>query len=174
MDTLTPVFELYVRLRERRQRGSDWELGMESLKVPGMGLQLCGLQVWCWLVSTVLWLWLVLVERQLDLSSVIARLRGGTVVMRLCGGVEVELCSMEVVCDDLKPEEARLVSETVLSSVFKRSESTSDVVLLPGRVSDLVDDHSTLVQESPNRTNQHRIALQSPFLGPLFFPSKPE
>ncbi|MQM19942.1 hypothetical protein Taro_052954 [Colocasia esculenta] len=39
-----------------------------------MDLQLCGLQVWCWLVSTVLWL--VLVERQLDLSSVNARLRG--------------------------------------------------------------------------------------------------
>ncbi|MQM23336.1 hypothetical protein Taro_056400 [Colocasia esculenta] len=39
-----------------------------------MGLQLCGLQVWCWLVSTVLWL--VLVERQLDLSSLTARLRG--------------------------------------------------------------------------------------------------
>ncbi|MQL80139.1 hypothetical protein Taro_012585 [Colocasia esculenta] len=38
-----------------------------------MGLQLCGLQVWCWLVSTVLWL--VLVERQLNLSSVTARLR---------------------------------------------------------------------------------------------------
>ncbi|MQM13857.1 hypothetical protein Taro_046784, partial [Colocasia esculenta] len=27
------------------------ELGPESLKVPGMGLQLCGLQVWCWLVE---------------------------------------------------------------------------------------------------------------------------
>ncbi|MQL78057.1 hypothetical protein Taro_010464 [Colocasia esculenta] len=39
-----------------------------------MDLQLCGLQVWCWFVSTVLWL--VVVERQLDLSSVTARLRG--------------------------------------------------------------------------------------------------
>ncbi|MQM01694.1 hypothetical protein Taro_034452 [Colocasia esculenta] len=39
-----------------------------------MDLQLCGLQVWCWLVSTVLWL--VILERQLDLSFVIARLRG--------------------------------------------------------------------------------------------------
>ncbi|MQM11906.1 hypothetical protein Taro_044822 [Colocasia esculenta] len=29
------------------------ELGLESLKVLGMDLQLCGLQVWCWLVSTV-------------------------------------------------------------------------------------------------------------------------
>ncbi|MQL77188.1 hypothetical protein Taro_009603 [Colocasia esculenta] len=50
-----------------------------------MDLQLCGLQVWYWLVSTALWL--VLVERQLDLSSLTARLRGGV----------VELCSVEVV-----------------------------------------------------------------------------
>ncbi|MQL68953.1 hypothetical protein Taro_001244 [Colocasia esculenta] len=56
-----------------------WELGLESLKVPGMDLQLCGLQVWCWLVSTVLWL--VLMEQQLDLSSVTARLRGGSCVV---------------------------------------------------------------------------------------------
>ncbi|MQM19363.1 hypothetical protein Taro_052367 [Colocasia esculenta] len=62
------------------------ELGPESLKVPGMGLQLCGLQVWCWLVSTVPWL--VLVERQLDLSSVTARLRGSSCVV-LFGLVEV-------------------------------------------------------------------------------------
>ncbi|MQL89158.1 hypothetical protein Taro_021732 [Colocasia esculenta] len=55
------------------------ELGPESLKVPGMDQQLCGLQVWCWLVSTVLWL--VFVERQLDLSSVTARLRGGSCVV---------------------------------------------------------------------------------------------
>ncbi|MQL86735.1 hypothetical protein Taro_019269 [Colocasia esculenta] len=95
LDTLTHVFELYVWLRERWQRGSDLELRPESLEVPGMGLQLCGLQVWCWLVSTVLWF--VLVERQLDLSSVTARLRGGTVVLRLCGGGVVELCSVEVV-----------------------------------------------------------------------------
>ncbi|MQL89780.1 hypothetical protein Taro_022358 [Colocasia esculenta] len=39
LDTLTPVFELYVRLRERRQ-----ELGPEFLKVPGMGLQCVRLQ----------------------------------------------------------------------------------------------------------------------------------
>ncbi|MQM01321.1 hypothetical protein Taro_034076 [Colocasia esculenta] len=44
------------------------ELRPESLKVPGMDLQLCGLQVWCWLVSIVLWL--VFVERLLDPSSV--------------------------------------------------------------------------------------------------------
>ncbi|MQM03960.1 hypothetical protein Taro_036749 [Colocasia esculenta] len=31
------------------------ELGLESLKVPGLDLQQCGLQVWCWLVSTVGW-----------------------------------------------------------------------------------------------------------------------
>ncbi|MQL92075.1 hypothetical protein Taro_024690 [Colocasia esculenta] len=43
-----------------------------------MGLQLCGLQVWCWLVSTVLWL--VLMEQQLDLSSMTARLRGVVLV----------------------------------------------------------------------------------------------
>ncbi|MQL99062.1 hypothetical protein Taro_031780 [Colocasia esculenta] len=40
-----------------------------------MGLQLCGLQVWCWLVSTILWPYCVVVERQLDLSSMTARLR---------------------------------------------------------------------------------------------------
>ncbi|MQM05306.1 hypothetical protein Taro_038118 [Colocasia esculenta] len=54
----------------------DWELGPEFLKVPCLGLQLCGLQVWCWLGSTVLWL--VVVERQLDLSSVATRLRVGS------------------------------------------------------------------------------------------------
>ncbi|MQL90570.1 hypothetical protein Taro_023165, partial [Colocasia esculenta] len=43
-----------------------------------MGLQLCGLQEWCWFVSTVLDL--VEVERQLDLSSVAARLRGVVLV----------------------------------------------------------------------------------------------
>ncbi|MQM19978.1 hypothetical protein Taro_052992, partial [Colocasia esculenta] len=59
-------------------------LRLESLKVPSMDLQLCGLQVWCWLVSTVLWL--VLVERQLDLSSMTTRLRGSSCVVlsRLC------------------------------------------------------------------------------------------
>ncbi|MQL95632.1 hypothetical protein Taro_028304 [Colocasia esculenta] len=42
-----------------------------------MGLQLCGLQEWCWLVSIVLDL--VEVDRQLDLSSVAVRLRGSLV-----------------------------------------------------------------------------------------------
>ncbi|MQL67781.1 hypothetical protein Taro_000056 [Colocasia esculenta] len=81
LDTLTPVFELYLRLRERRFAlvvgGTDsssrhWspaspfpvphssEPGPRSLEVPGMGLRPCGPQV---------------VERQLDLSSVAARLR---------------------------------------------------------------------------------------------------
>ncbi|MQL70563.1 hypothetical protein Taro_002867 [Colocasia esculenta] len=49
LDTLTPEFELYVRLRERRQWGSDFPefvllslvLRPETLEVPGMGLQLC-------------------------------------------------------------------------------------------------------------------------------------
>ncbi|MQM05692.1 hypothetical protein Taro_038507 [Colocasia esculenta] len=82
LDTLTPVFELYARLRERRQREVTCacrELRPKSLEVPGMNLQLCGLQVWCWLISTVLWL--VLVERKLDLSSVTARLRGSSCVV---------------------------------------------------------------------------------------------
>ncbi|MQL80540.1 hypothetical protein Taro_012985 [Colocasia esculenta] len=39
LDTLTPVFELYIRLRERRQWGSNLELGLESIKVTGMDLQ---------------------------------------------------------------------------------------------------------------------------------------
>ncbi|MQM21128.1 hypothetical protein Taro_054162 [Colocasia esculenta] len=43
---------------------------------------MCGLQVWCWLISTILWL--VLVERQLDLSSVTARLRGVVLVGLHC------------------------------------------------------------------------------------------
>ncbi|MQL76334.1 hypothetical protein Taro_008724 [Colocasia esculenta] len=51
-----------------------------------MGLQLCGLQMWCWLGSTVRWLYCELVERQLDISSLTTRLRG----------VEVEMCSMEL------------------------------------------------------------------------------
>ncbi|MQL73990.1 hypothetical protein Taro_006329 [Colocasia esculenta] len=49
LDTLTPVFELYVRLRERRQWDSDFRelvfcrlvLRPESLEVPDMDLQLC-------------------------------------------------------------------------------------------------------------------------------------
>ncbi|MQL83153.1 hypothetical protein Taro_015633 [Colocasia esculenta] len=100
LDTLTPKFEKYIRLRERwqwaatrhaRGWGTDTnrrtgpqlvlfpvpqfrELGPESLKVSNLGLQLCGLQEWCWLVSTILDP--VEVEQQLDLSSVAARLIG--------------------------------------------------------------------------------------------------
>ncbi|MQL90646.1 hypothetical protein Taro_023248 [Colocasia esculenta] len=51
-----------------------WGSRPESLKVSGLGLQRCSLQVWCWFVSMVLDF--VEVERQLDLSSVAARLRG--------------------------------------------------------------------------------------------------
>ncbi|MQL68961.1 hypothetical protein Taro_001278 [Colocasia esculenta] len=64
LDTLTTVFELYVRLRKRRQ----WENDL-----------VCDLQVWCWLVSTLLWL--VFVEQQLDLSSLTAKLRGSSCVV---------------------------------------------------------------------------------------------
>ncbi|MQM17708.1 hypothetical protein Taro_050683 [Colocasia esculenta] len=71
----------------------SWELGPESLKVPSLGLQLCGLQVWCWLVSNVLWL--VVVERQLDLSFVTVRLRGGSCVV-LSGDSLVELLPVGV------------------------------------------------------------------------------
>ncbi|MQM17749.1 hypothetical protein Taro_050723 [Colocasia esculenta] len=84
LDTLTPEFELYVRLRERRQGAATRGSRPESLKVSGLGLQQCGLQVWCWFVSTVLDP--VEVERQLDLSSVAARLRGRLVLfVRVCG-----------------------------------------------------------------------------------------
>ncbi|MQM04128.1 hypothetical protein Taro_036920 [Colocasia esculenta] len=76
LDTFTPMLELYVRLRERRQLDNDLELRPESLKVPGMGPRQCGPRLWCWVVSTVVWL--LLVERHLDLSSVAARLRGET------------------------------------------------------------------------------------------------
>ncbi|MQM11185.1 hypothetical protein Taro_044088 [Colocasia esculenta] len=71
-----------------------WELGPESLKVPGMGLQLCGLQVWCWLASTILWPYCVVVEGQLDLSSVTARLRGSSCVVlsRLVEVLPVVVC----------------------------------------------------------------------------------
>ncbi|MQM21156.1 hypothetical protein Taro_054190, partial [Colocasia esculenta] len=44
----------------------------------------CDLQVWCWLVSTVLWI--VVVERQLDLSSVTARLRVMVLPIVVCRG----------------------------------------------------------------------------------------
>ncbi|MQL83890.1 hypothetical protein Taro_016379 [Colocasia esculenta] len=61
LDTLTPVFELYVRLRERRQWGSDFpECGVD------WSPQLFDF---------------FLVERQLDLSSVTARLRGCSCVV---------------------------------------------------------------------------------------------
>ncbi|MQL69405.1 hypothetical protein Taro_001686 [Colocasia esculenta] len=57
LDTLTPEFELYVRLRERRQWGSDFpEFVLLSLSPQLFDF--------------------FLVERQLDLSSVTARLRG--------------------------------------------------------------------------------------------------
>ncbi|MQL99332.1 hypothetical protein Taro_032054 [Colocasia esculenta] len=93
VNTLTPLLELFVRLRERRQWDNDFAFVVggtdtsrctgpqlvlflvphsrkfrpESLKVPGMGPWQCGPWVWYWLVSTVVWL--VLMERQLDLSS---------------------------------------------------------------------------------------------------------
>ncbi|MQL81775.1 hypothetical protein Taro_014228 [Colocasia esculenta] len=78
LDTLTPVLELYVQLREKWQRGSDLELGPESLKVLGMGLQLCGLQVWCSLVSTAGWLTL---DSLVEVLPVGVCLRGGIVVV---------------------------------------------------------------------------------------------
>ncbi|MQM16244.1 hypothetical protein Taro_049200, partial [Colocasia esculenta] len=46
-----------------------------------MGLQLCGLQVWCWLISTVLWPYYVVVEQPLDLSSLTARLKSSSCVV---------------------------------------------------------------------------------------------
>ncbi|MQL97168.1 hypothetical protein Taro_029854 [Colocasia esculenta] len=58
LDTLTPEFELYVWLRERRQGAAT--------------------RVWCWFVSTVLDP--IEVERQLDFSSVAMRLRGRLVL----------------------------------------------------------------------------------------------
>ncbi|MQM15008.1 hypothetical protein Taro_047945, partial [Colocasia esculenta] len=68
------------------------ELRPESLKVLGIGLQQCGLQVWCWLVSTVLWL--VLVEWQLDLLSVTVRLRGLAVGVCPGGGTILVVVSL--------------------------------------------------------------------------------
>ncbi|MQM22722.1 hypothetical protein Taro_055778, partial [Colocasia esculenta] len=62
LDTLTPEFELYVRLREKMTGDSGSCLGgsrPESLKVSGLSLRQCSPQV----------------ERQLDLPSVAARLR---------------------------------------------------------------------------------------------------
>ncbi|MQM04129.1 hypothetical protein Taro_036921 [Colocasia esculenta] len=74
LDTLTPLLELYVRLWERQQWDSDFpEFVLLSLGAPARdsrgarhGPAAVCLQVWCWLVSTVVWLYLV--ERQLDLS----------------------------------------------------------------------------------------------------------
>ncbi|MQL73038.1 hypothetical protein Taro_005380, partial [Colocasia esculenta] len=87
--------------RRRGVSGVLWassaELRPESLKVSSKDLQLCGLQVWCWSVSTVPWL--VAVEWQFDLSSVTARLRVVVVVPRwylVVVGVDVDSCFVEV------------------------------------------------------------------------------
>ncbi|MQL96892.1 hypothetical protein Taro_029571 [Colocasia esculenta] len=76
LDTLTFVFELHVRLRERRQ----WDMphSREFRARISRGARHGPVTVWSasggvWLVSTVVWLFHV--ERQLDLSSVAARLR---------------------------------------------------------------------------------------------------
>ncbi|MQL83806.1 hypothetical protein Taro_016296 [Colocasia esculenta] len=57
------------------------KLRPESLKVPGMGLRLCGPQEWCWLV----WCWLVyfvcLWSCSWTVWSVATRLRGGSCVL---------------------------------------------------------------------------------------------
>ncbi|MQL82100.1 hypothetical protein Taro_014566 [Colocasia esculenta] len=113
LDTLTPEFELYIQMRDRWQGvatrvcGSavacsvlmvgGWTLGSrpESLKVSGLGLQQCSLQVWSWFVSIILDL--VEVERQLDLSSVAVRLRGRLVLfVRLWRNCPTE----PVTCED--------------------------------------------------------------------------
>ncbi|MQM02828.1 hypothetical protein Taro_035602, partial [Colocasia esculenta] len=78
LDTLTPEFELYVRLRERRQWDNDFPEFVlvslpETLEVPGMGLQLCVCR--CGVGWSPQLFDFFLVERQLDLSSVTARLR---------------------------------------------------------------------------------------------------
>ncbi|MQL96940.1 hypothetical protein Taro_029618 [Colocasia esculenta] len=73
LDTLTPEFELYVRLRERRQWGSDFpEFVLLSLLFD-----------------------FFLVERQLDLSSVTARLRGCSCVV--LSGLDIGLISQQSV-----------------------------------------------------------------------------
>ncbi|MQL89382.1 hypothetical protein Taro_021954 [Colocasia esculenta] len=106
------VLEVFLACSHRedvaQSGGNTGELGPESLKVLGMGLQLCGLYVWCWLASTVLWLYCVVVERQLDLSSMTwylvvvgtCALRGKlcVVVCRVptSSSVEMDLCSMEL------------------------------------------------------------------------------
>ncbi|MQL87629.1 hypothetical protein Taro_020175 [Colocasia esculenta] len=91
LDTLTPEFVLYVRLRERQQWDSDIQslfsvacsalIGAPARDPRGArhGPAAVCLQVWCWLVSTVVCLYLV--ERQLDLSSVTTRLRGCSCVV---------------------------------------------------------------------------------------------
>ncbi|MQM11747.1 hypothetical protein Taro_044656 [Colocasia esculenta] len=69
LDTLTPEFELYVRLRERRQWDNDLpEFVLVSLLFD-----------------------FFLVERQLDLSSVTARLRGCSCVV--LSGLDIGLIS---------------------------------------------------------------------------------
>ncbi|MQL83688.1 hypothetical protein Taro_016178 [Colocasia esculenta] len=79
LDTLTLVFELHVRLRERRQWDSDTLPHSREFRARIFRDARHGpVTVWSagggvWLVSTVVWLFHV--ERQLDLSSVTARLR---------------------------------------------------------------------------------------------------
>ncbi|MQL74900.1 hypothetical protein Taro_007262, partial [Colocasia esculenta] len=92
LDTLTPVFELYVRLRERRQWDSDFPefvLVSLTLEVPGIGLQLCVCR--CGVGWSPQLFDFFLVERQLDLSSVTARLRGCSCVV--LSGLDIGLIS---------------------------------------------------------------------------------
>ncbi|MQM21620.1 hypothetical protein Taro_054663, partial [Colocasia esculenta] len=56
--------------------------------------RVCDLQVWCWLVSTVLCL--VLVERQLEISSVTTRLRGSSCVV--LSGLDAGVMNQSSVC----------------------------------------------------------------------------
>ncbi|MQL70249.1 hypothetical protein Taro_002567, partial [Colocasia esculenta] len=146
LDTLTLVLEL--------------ELGPESLKVSGMNLQLCGLQTWCWLVSTVPWL--VVVERQLDLSSVTARLRGSScAVLSGCGltrcGVPrrrhscVEALWWYLVVVELSSEVTRLCLHALPSISLPR---TSDPCYPP---------LSALPMKSSARTETERFSHHPPF-----------
>ncbi|MQL72854.1 hypothetical protein Taro_005196 [Colocasia esculenta] len=88
LDTLTLVFELYVRLRERRQ-GTTTELGPESLKVSGLDLQLCGLQGLAvdWVLASIVvdiccWFWRVpamnLTASDLDVDPLAVQIGGKT------------------------------------------------------------------------------------------------
>ncbi|MQM08613.1 hypothetical protein Taro_041470 [Colocasia esculenta] len=88
--TNTGIATAYLSLSER-----DGELWPESLKVSGMGLGVCDLQVV--VLVGLRCSWLVVVERQLDLSSVTARLRAGDevrpcVLWRSCGVILHVLC----------------------------------------------------------------------------------